>query len=58
MHKIDIVDVSALILLLVVFTFASFGGISLETEIVRMTIYAALIALFGTKVLKVKNNGN
>lgn len=56
MERFDYIDLFALIVIIATFTLASIDGISLQTEIVRITVYAALATLFGTKVLKAKGN--
>jgi len=48
----DAVDILALIVLLFTLSLASFGSIELGQEMVQNIIYACLITLFGTKVVK------
>ena len=48
----DAVDILALIVLLFTLSLASFGNIELGQEMVQNIIYACLITLFGTKVVK------
>ena len=48
----DAVDILALIVLVYILTLASFGGLQLGQEMVQNIIYACLLTLFGTKVVK------
>ncbi len=48
----DAVDIIALIVLLFVLTSASFDGLQLNNEVVKLVVYSCIVTLFGTKVLK------
>ena len=48
----DAVDILALIVLVYILTLASFSSLQLGQEMVQNIIYACLITLFGTKVVK------
>ena len=48
----DAVDILALIILVFTLALASFGNIQLGQEMVQNIIYACLLTLFGTKVVK------
>ena len=48
----DAVDIIALIILLFVLTSASFDGLRLNNEVVKLVVYSCIVTLFGTKVFK------